>query len=138
VPLIFRIPGQKPFTTSAITEYIDLYPTLAELANIPAPMNIDGRSFNQVFNEPHYRHKKAALSQTARPWPSHKPIKQMAYSIRTAEYRYTRWVNTKNEQVIAEELYHSEKDPLERQNLIQWASEQLLQDIRQQFEQSIK
>ncbi|WP_019028892.1 sulfatase [Colwellia piezophila] len=136
VPLIFRIPGQKPFTTSAITEYIDIYPTLAELANLPVPLNIDGRSFNQIFNEPNYRHKRAALSQTARPWPSNKPIKNMAYTIRTNQYRYTRWENIKNKQVIAEELYHSEKDPLERKNLIQWASDKLLQDMRQQLEQS--
>jgi len=61
VPLIFRIPGQKPFTTSSITEYIDLYPTLAELVKLPVPSNIDGRSFNQIFDDPNYRHKKAAL-----------------------------------------------------------------------------
>lgn len=138
VPLIFRIPRQKPFTTSAITEYIDIYPTLVELVNLPVPLNINGRSFNQIFNEPNYKHKQAALSQAARPWPSNKAIKFMGYTIRTAGYRYTRWLKTKNQQVIAEELYHTEKDPLERDNLINSASEQLLQKMRQHLEQSIK
>ncbi len=138
VPLIFRIPGQKPFTTSAITEYIDIYPTLAELVNLPSPVNINGRSFNQIFNEPDYKHRQAALSQTARPWPSNKPIKHMGYTIRTDEYRYTRWINIKSQQVIAEELYHTEKDLLERDNLIDSASERLLQEMSQLIEQSIK
>jgi len=138
VPLIFRIPGQKPFVSTVITEYIDIYPTLAELSHLPLPANIDGRSFNQLFNDDSYKHKESALSQTARPWPSNKPIKHMAYTIRTDEYRYTRWINIKSQQVIAEELYHTEKDLLERDNLINSASEQLLQEMRQHFEQSIK
>jgi len=137
VPLIFRIPGQKPFTTSAITEYIDIYPTLAELVNLPAPVNINGRSFNQVFNGPSYQHKQVALSQIARPWPSNKPIKQMGYTIRTGKYRYTRWINVKSQQVIAEELYHTEKDPLQRQDLIQSTNEPLLQKMQHHLDQAI-
>jgi iduronate 2-sulfatase len=92
VPLIFRIPGQKPFTSHTLTEYIDIYPTLAELTHLPAPVNLDGSSFKQLFTEPSYQHKFAALSQTARPWPGNKPIKQMGYTIRTESYRYT--INT--------------------------------------------
>ena len=137
VPLIFRIPGQNPFVSTAITEYIDIYPTLAELVNLPAPVNINGRSFNQVFNGPSYQHKQVALSQIARPWPSNKPIKQMGYTIRTDEYRYTRWINIKSQQVIAEELYHTEKDPLEIQNLIQSTNEPLLQKMQNHLDQAI-
>ena len=138
VPLIFRIPGQKPFVTTAITEYIDIYPTLAELSHLPLPANIDGRSFNQVFNDASYQHKESALSQTARPWPSSKPIKQMGYSIRTDSYRYTRWVTTKQSKLVSEELYHSEKDPLERNNLIKSANVQLLNKLRNLLNQKLK
>lgn len=138
VPLIFRIPGQKPFTTSAITEYIDIYPTLAELVNLPSPDNINGRSFKPLFSDPSYIHKQAALSQTARPWPSSKPIKQMGYTVRTDQYRYTRWVKTKNQQVIAEELYHTEKDPLERHNIISSVDKQVLIALRKLMAQKLK
>ena len=37
-PLIFRIPGQKqPIRVSSLVEFIDIYPTLCELATLPKP-----------------------------------------------------------------------------------------------------
>ncbi len=130
VPLIFRIPGQKTFVSNALIEYIDIYPTLAELVNLPLAKNIDGLSFNKIFNEPTYKHKQVALSQTVRPWPGNKPIKHMGYTIRTDSYRYTRWIKIKESQVIAEELYHTENDPLERRNIIKSVSEETLNQLR--------
>ena len=130
VPLIFRIPGQKPFITNAITEYIDIYPTLAELTSLPTPKNLDGRSFNSIFSDSTSKYKEAALSQIVRPWPGNKPIKHMGYTIRTDSYRYTRWVEIKGNMLVSEELYNTENDPLERINIIKLVSEQTLSDLR--------
>jgi len=138
VPLIFRIPGQEPFVSNSITEYIDIYPTLVELASLPAADNLDGRSFTKLFTEANYKHRVAALSQTARPWPSNKPIKHMAYTIRSEEYRYTRWINTKSEKIIAEELYHTEVDPLERHNIIKSINEETLLELRKLMDVKLK
>lgn len=130
VPLIFRIPGQKPFKTSAITEYIDIYPTLADICNVPSPVNLDGSSFSKLFSDPFSAHKKSALSQVSRPWPGNKPITHMGYTIRTDVYRYTRWIETKTQRMISEELYHTESDVLERQNLINPANTQTINELR--------
>jgi len=133
VPLIFRIPGQKPFTTSAITEYIDIYPTLAELCNLPSPVNLDGSSFNKVFTDPAFRNKTSAISQTSRPWTGSKPITHMGYTVRTDSYRYTRWMEINKQEVVAEEFYHTEKDPLERKNIIKSVNNQTLGKMRKQL-----
>ena len=138
VPLIFRIPGQKPFVTSSITEYIDIYPTLSELSNLPAPLNLDGRSFKPLLSDPSLKLKKSALSQVSRPWPGNKTITHMGYSIRTDLYRYTRWLKTKNEKIVAEELYHTENDPLESNNLINSATEKKLNEMRKLLDNKLK
>ncbi|PKI16660.1 sulfatase [Colwellia sp. 12G3] len=137
VPLIFRIPGQKPVVSDAITEYIDIYPTLATLANLPAPANLDGRSFSHVFSDSAAKHKTHALSQSSRPWSSNKPIKHMGYTIRTDSYRYTRWVAIKGNITVSEELYHTTSDLLERKNLIKSSSLQLLQKMRGLLDKSL-
>ena len=133
-PLIFRIPGQSAFTTDAITEYIDIYPTLSELAGLSAPVGLDGKSFVNVLVDPTHRTKFVAYSQTARPWPGNKPITHMGYTVRTAEYRYTRWIKVKDGRMVAEELYHTETDPLERQNLIETAEHPVLAEMRELLE----
>ena len=138
VPLIFRIPGQEPFVSSSITEYIDIYPTLVELASLPAADNLDGQSFTKVFNEPSYKHRVAALSQTARPWPSNKPIKHMAYTLRTDKYRYTQWIAIKDQKLIEEELYLTEKDPFERQNIIKTIKQFTLLELRNLMDIKLK
>ncbi len=138
VPLIFRIPGQQPFVTSAITEYIDIYPTLSELCNLPAPVNLDGNSFSMVFADPSFNNKTAAFSQTARPWPGNKPITHMGYTVRTDSHRYTRWIKQKTGTVIAEEFYHTIKDPLERQNLIKSSNMQEINELRELMDKKLK
>ncbi|WNC69171.1 sulfatase [Thalassotalea nanhaiensis] len=138
VPLIFRIPGQKPFKTNAITEYIDIYPTLADICNLPSPKNLDGSSFNKLFSDPFSAHKKAAFSQVSRPWPGNKPITHMGYTVRTDVYRYTRWIETKSQRMISEELYHTENDVLERQNLINSASSQSVEELRKLMDAKLK
>jgi hypothetical protein len=44
------------------------------------------------------------LSQHSRPWAKGEPL-VMGYSIRTAEHRYTRWVEWRSHKPLAEELY---------------------------------
>ncbi|MCP4046536.1 MAG: sulfatase [Gammaproteobacteria bacterium] len=130
-PLIFRIPEQSAFTTNAITEFIDIYPTVSVLAGLPVPAGLDGKSFVDIFSNPGHKPKFAAYSQTARPWPGNKPITHMGYTVRTSEFRYTRWIKVKDGRMVAEELYHTETDPLERQNLVKTARHAELAKMRE-------
>ena len=117
VPLIVRAPGKTAGRSSAILEYIDLYPTLAALCGLPEPEGLDGESFVKILDNPHLKGKQAAFTQVCRPWPGSGEIEEMGYSLRTERYRYTRWVDFETKEVLAEELYDHNLDPMERKNL---------------------
>ncbi|HCC20126.1 MAG TPA: iduronate-2-sulfatase [Verrucomicrobiales bacterium] len=53
-PLIIKTPDQKTAgkATTAVTETIDIYPTLCTLAGIPLPDHLDGKSLAHIVNDP--------------------------------------------------------------------------------------
>ncbi|MBM3854239.1 MAG: sulfatase [Verrucomicrobia bacterium] len=106
VPFLVRTPGlaQPGRPTSSLIEYVDIYPTLAELAGLPAPAYLAGRSFTPILRDPAQPGREFALSQFARPFNPGAP-QAMGYTIRTATHRYTRWVDWPARQTTAEELY---------------------------------
>jgi len=106
VPLMIRIPAmeQPGSATDAMVEYVDLFPTLAELAGLHAPAGLDGRSFAKSLKDPSAPGRDVVLSQHSRPWSPGDP-KIMGYSIRTDSHRYTRWIAWETKQLLSEELY---------------------------------
>ena len=106
VPLMMRAPGmaQPGQSTRSLVEYVDIYPTLAELAALPAPSYLAGRSFVPMLQDPAQPGREFALSQFSRPFSPAAP-EAMGYSIRTATHRYTRWVDWPARNTLAEELY---------------------------------
>lgn len=76
VPLIFRAPWMsrsQGVMTSSLAELVDLYPTLADLANVPLPTGaaaqyLGGTSLKPIFEDPTATVKDVALSQVARCW----------------------------------------------------------------------
>jgi len=69
VPLIVWTPEMKARgeSTSALVELIDLYPTLCELADLPRPAHLAGKSFVPLLDEPERKWKKHAISQFPNP-----------------------------------------------------------------------
>ena len=65
VPLIIRLPGDQKAGTvqDHLIEHIDIYPTLAELCQLPAPNNIQGRSFAPLFSSQRYIPRKHVYSE---------------------------------------------------------------------------
>lgn len=104
VPLIIRVPGIKPGPSRALIEYVDIYPTLSELAKLSSPGNLDGKSFEAVLDDPLATHREVVLSQFSRPFRAGNP-EIMGYSLRTDSHRYTRWINWQSKEVLEEELY---------------------------------
>jgi arylsulfatase A-like enzyme len=117
--LLLSAPGGKHAgaTTKAIVEFVDIYPTLAELAGLPLPTHLEGVSFKPVLDNPKRPWKLAAFSQYPRAkGQAGRPV--MGYSMRTERYRFTVWVDrTDHTQVIATELYDEGKDPQENTNV---------------------
>ncbi len=120
VPMIIAAPKYpKRQTTEALVELLDLYPTLADLCDLPAPKTLEGNSLKPILKDSKARVKAAALTQHPRPaYPADRENPEaMGYSIRTKRYRYTEWRAFRGEKILARELYDHENDPEETQNL---------------------
>ena len=68
------------------TEFVDVFPTLTDMAQIAPPANVDGTSLLPMMMGQQQSVKEFAVSQYPR-------NNKMGYSFRTAAYRYTLWVN---------------------------------------------
>jgi iduronate 2-sulfatase len=111
VPLLIRSPGlQQPgVATESLVEYVDLYPTLAALAKLASPKELDGQSIEPILKDPLAEVHEHVLSQFSRPFAAGNP-EVMGYSIRTNQYRYTRWIDWNAKELQAEELYDYASD----------------------------
>jgi iduronate 2-sulfatase len=126
VPMIISTPDMKNRGTpsQSLAELIDLYPTLAELAGLPAPKVLDGTSLVPVLKNPEAKVKAAAFTQHPRPAYSRAPAPVMGVSIRSESARYTEWRNRKTGKVQAREFYDHRRDPQETRNTADVAGNQ--------------
>lgn len=116
-PLLLSVPGMKRSgtRTDALVEFVDIYPTLSELAGLPLPDHLEGTSFKALLDDPQRPWKSAVFSQYPRA-AGGKNL--MGYSMRTERYRFTLWVNRKDpSEVVGTELYDHQSDPGENQNI---------------------
>ncbi|MDP7250531.1 MAG: sulfatase [Planctomycetota bacterium] len=114
VPMIVRAPGHKPGgKTFALTEFVDIYPSLCELAGVPLPGHLEGTSFVPLLSDPNRPWKKAAFSQ----YPRRGKNGVMGYSMRTKRYHYVEWQSRKDGTIQAAELYDHDNDADENVNI---------------------
>ncbi|MFN7932584.1 MAG: sulfatase [Bryobacteraceae bacterium] len=107
-PLIVHAPGKKEKTSSArLVEYVDIYPTLTDLAGLPRSPGMEGTSFVPLLENPQRAWKKAAYTMVWRGGD------RFGRSVRTDRYRYTEWEDGRS----GVEFYDHEKDPKEWTNL---------------------
>ena len=118
IPLIVRGPGVAAGRTDAFALNIDLAPTLLELAGVPVPESIDGRSLAPFLRgTPPASWRRDTLIENG---PS--------YSLRTGEWMY-------NYQSTEEfELYDMRADPYQLKNLYRTADPALLDSLRKRME----
>ncbi len=118
-PLMVRLPGldHRVGPLPALSETIDIYPTLCDFCRIPVPKQLDGESLLPVLTDPNAAGKAAAYSQY-RPVPA-ESRHLMVYSMRTHDFRYIEWRDTRNnDRVVARELYHLRHEPVEMTNVV--------------------
>ena len=107
VPMIIAAPGKAAGQRCVRTvELVDLYPTLADLAGVTPPKNLEGASLRPLLENPAAEWKRPAFTQVQRgTFPGH--------SVRTERWRYTEWDGGEK----GAELYDHQADPQELQNL---------------------
>ncbi len=116
-PLIISVPHgySSGVKTDALAEFVDIYPTLADLCGLSLPSHLQGTSLVPVLKQPKAAVKSAAFSQYPR---TNNGKKLMGYSMRTERYRLTRWVNAQDHSIVdAVELYDEMTDPDENTNI---------------------
>jgi choline-sulfatase len=102
VPLIFAGPGITPGQRcSQPAELLDIYPTLVELAGLPARTDLEGLSLVPQLSNAATRRERPAIT-------SHNPGN---HGIRSERWRYIRYADG------SEELYDLQNDPQEWHNL---------------------
>ena len=131
-PLIIAGPGIKSGKTNSLTEFVDVFPTICDLAGVAIPKNLDGKSLKPLMLNNKAKGKEYAISQYPRKLKKaemaklgYTDAKMMGYSLRTNQYRYTIWMNNFNSkeafnesQVYTSEMYDYVKDPLEKVNVV--------------------
>ncbi len=129
-PLIISAPEMEHADITTPTEFVDIYPTLCELANLEKPSHLDGESLLKIkkgeFED------KYAISQ----WPDGK---KMGYAIRDDRYRYVEWVEegfhanpeADLNNVDKIQLFDYDNDPLETKNLANLPDYKIIQEMMQ-------
>ncbi|MEO0510226.1 MAG: sulfatase [Verrucomicrobiota bacterium] len=108
-PMIIWVPNKDGMgkSTDSIMEFIDLYPTLTDLAGLAPPHKLSGKSLNPVFQNPEAKHKDAAFTQV-------NGGRRIGRTVRSYEWRYTEWGKNGKDGV---ELYNHGNDEGEHYNL---------------------
>ncbi len=123
-PLIVSSPAMKSTgrATDALVEFVDIFPSLCELAGLPNPEQssgkgpppLEGASFAPLLDDPNRPWKSAAFSQYPR--RVNNVGRVMGRSMRTDRYRLTEWAS-REKHFRAVELYDHQTDPGENENI---------------------
>ncbi|ELU10818.1 hypothetical protein CAPTEDRAFT_174794 [Capitella teleta] len=154
-PMILRVPGltDKGLITDKLVEFVDLFPTLADLAGLPSvpqcppgtresqqtDLCTEGSSLVPLLRDQESsRWKDRVFYQ----YPHYVDYSWcMGFTVRTAKYRFTEWVSYDYKETGADwnkicgtELFDHEVDPNETKNLANDASlTKTIQELRSQL-----
>jgi iduronate 2-sulfatase len=109
-PLIVAVPGQanRGAKCDALVEFVDIYPSLAEICGLPQPDGTEGRSFRLLLDNPQGSIKDSGCS-----WYPKGGYQGVA--LRTDRWRLVEWRKAGEPNVY--ELYDHQNDPQEDENV---------------------
>jgi iduronate 2-sulfatase len=103
VPLIIRMPGQKPAVCHSLVELLDLYPSLSNLCGLEVPDRLQGKDISKMMVDPKVKVRQAAFS-----------VNGKGFLLREQDWAYIAYgKNGKGD----EELFDMKKDPKQFTNL---------------------
>ena len=124
MPLLISDPSRRSEhgkETLALSELVDLYPTLLDLAGLEHPQMthaLEGVSLRPVLENAKLKVKDQAFTQHQHPfYGSADNWKAWGYSLRAAEWRYTEWRDIKDGSLVETELYRYQEAEPESENL---------------------
>ena len=132
-PLIILAPGIAATTTKASTEFVDIFPTLCDLAGVKIPETLAGKSLKPLMNKTAKSVKDFSISQYPRSGTKSETERQgyasskvIGYSLRDKRYRYTIWMTNdfrstqafNTDLIVRTEIYDYNKDPNETVNVV--------------------
>lgn len=114
IPILISAPGviKAGSSTNQPAESVDIFPTIAELAGLPAPTGpqpMSGVSLVPVLKDPTQRVRDHAFHAY--------PKQKLGRAIRTERYRLVEWKSPGKAESAEYELYDYQTDPLETKNL---------------------
>jgi arylsulfatase A-like enzyme len=117
-PLLVRAPGMPSgVACGAPVEFIDIYPSLCELAGLPLPEHLQGTSFVPLLRGANgLPAREAAIGRYG-----------SGETIRTAQYRYTEYLDNSN-RLKGRMLYDHHADPGETVNIAEHPANRELVD----------
>lgn len=123
IPLIIQVPGQKPAETAALSQQIDIYPTLAELCGLSVPKHLQGKSLVKVLESPNQEVHESVYCLRRRD----------DHLLRTDRWAFIQYGNG------GTELYDMQQDPHQFHNLAQDPEYQdTLNDLSAQLDAKLK
>lgn len=128
-PLIVKVPWKTPNQeSSALIEFIDIYPSLCDLAGLSKPFHLQGKSFGPLLDQPEQPWKEAAFSRAGR-----------GETIFTKTHAYTEYINPETGETYARMLYDHRVDPEENNNVSELPENQkLIETLHEKLQRHLK
>ncbi|MDN5200267.1 sulfatase [Fulvivirgaceae bacterium BMA10] len=105
VPMIIKVPGKEPAVCHSFAELLDLYPTVAELANLQTSEHLQGKSLTKTLDDPTFKVRDMAFSVTQG---------GKTFLLRTDKWAYIQYDEDASSGI---ELFDMENDPKQFTNL---------------------
>jgi arylsulfatase A-like enzyme len=106
-PVLLKAPGKpRNIKTDALIEYVDVYPTLCELAGLSKPFHLQGKSFVPLAENPNQNWKTEVYCRWIR-----------GETVVTQTHTYTEWLGDKDGIAYSRMMYDLKNDPEETVNI---------------------
>ena len=107
-PLFISAPSIPAGRTAALTEFIDIYPTICELTGLDPPEHLDGSSLVPLMNDTTRAGKSYAIGRY-----------RAGDTIRSEQFRYSEYrMNNGAGEITGRMLYDHHADPDENRNVV--------------------